>query len=160
MLKVFFGLDYDANLYVDVFFNHVFEHEWLEDDLVKEMIKDIDNSEVLSPYCIQSPILGQIPSERLSGGVKTLIMLYKMDDFYTDLIVCGENCEKWISKISQLKDITVSMSGYDLVFKDNPISGICLNDGSTFKGSKEWAAKCIDFIDTSERGEKPITRIR
>ena len=34
MLKVFFGLDYDANLYVDVFFNHVFEHEWLEDDLV------------------------------------------------------------------------------------------------------------------------------
>lgn len=32
------------------------------------MIKDIDDSEVLSGECINSPVLGQIPPERLSGG--------------------------------------------------------------------------------------------
>ena len=80
MVSVFFGLDMDALIDVDVYFNNVFEYEWLDDPFVKEMIRDVDNSIVLSNQCIQSPVLGQIPPERLSGGVKTCIMLYKMDD--------------------------------------------------------------------------------
>ena len=154
MLKVYFGLDYNANIAVDVYFNHVYNPDWLIDPLVKEMIKDIDNSTVLDKYCILSPVLGQIPPEKLSGGVKTLIMLYKLDNFYTDLMVCGENCESWIYKISSLKDITVSMSSYDLVFRNIDINGICLNNNSKFKGSSEWIRNCIKFIPISERGEK------
>lgn len=94
---------------------------------VKDMIKDIDNSIVLSNQCIQSPVLGQIPPERLSSGVKTCIMLYKLDDFSPDLVVCGENCESWLSKIFRVKDCKVSMSGYDLTFRELAIEGVCID---------------------------------
>ena len=145
MISVYFGNDKSAILDIDIFFNNVFYYEWLDDPLVRELIKDVDNSDVLSNQCIQSPILGQIPPERLSGGVKALICLYKMDEFLVDLIVCGENCEKWISKISQLKDIRVSMSGYDLTFKGLEIKGVCENDGSLIRSSEDWTEKMLDM---------------
>ena len=79
------------------------------------MIVSVDQSEVIGNQLIVSPILGQIPPERLSGGVKALICMYEMD-VYIDLIVCGSNCEDYILRIADKKDITVGMSGYDIAF--------------------------------------------
>lgn len=147
MVSVFFGLDIKALIDVDVYFNNVFEYEWLDDPFVKEMIGDVDNSIVLSNQCIQSPALGQIPPERLSGGVKTCIMLYKMDDFYVDLIMCGENCQKWLSKIFMTNLLVrVTMSGYDLTFEDYEIQGICENDGSEIKDCVDWRIKMCTMV--------------
>ena len=60
MLKIWYntGIEYlnDAPAY----FDNVYEDEWLEDDLVKEMIRDVDHSEVLTPHIIESPVLGVI----------------------------------------------------------------------------------------------------
>ena len=123
----------------------------LDDEFVKEMIKDVDKSIVLSNQCIQSPVLGQIPPERLSGGVKTCIMLYKLDDFVPDLIVCGENCQKWLSKVFEKKDLVkVTMSGYDLTFRGYPIHGICENDGSEINDAEDWTDKMCDMAGEEE----------
>ena len=111
-----------------------------------ESIRDIDHSEVVSDSCILSPVLGQIPPEKLSGGVKALIVLSQMEDVYLDLIVCGQNCERWIVEIASNKEIHVSMSGYDLKFKDYLIAGKCLNDDSFFNGYREWLLKMEEFV--------------
>lgn len=146
MVSVYFGNDTRAVLNIDSYFNHTFRHEWLNDPIVKQMIKDIDNSEVLSEYCIQSPVLGQIPPERISGGVKTCILLWKLDDFLVDLITCGENCQEWLSYIFSHKDVVrVSMSGYDLDFEGLEISGICENDNSVINNSYDWVDKMCEM---------------
>lgn len=59
------------------------------------MIKDVDDSDVLSGECIKSPVLGQIPPECLSGGVKTLLLMLNEPDKIFNAFVCGDNCEKW-----------------------------------------------------------------
>lgn len=150
MVSVYFGYDKEAILSVDCYFNNMFEYEWLDDDFVKEMIQDIDGSTVLSNQCIQSPVLGQIPPEKLSGGVKTCIMLYKMDDFMPDLIVCGENCEKWLSLIFSKKNCRVTMSGYDLTFRNLEIKGICENDNSVINNYQDWINKMCDMAGEPE----------
>lgn len=58
------------------------------------MVLDVDKSEVLSPYCIQSPVLGQIPPTGLSGRVKALIMALKTD-WEIWATACGNNCAKY-----------------------------------------------------------------
>lgn len=146
MVSVFFGDDKEAILDVDLYFNNVFLDEWLDDPFVREMIEGIDRSKVLSRYCIQSPILGQIPPERLSGGVKTCIMLWKMDDFFTDLMVCGENCQKWLAEIFKRKDARVCMTSYDLSFEGYEIHGICENDGSVINNSADWKKKMLGMV--------------
>lgn len=41
------------------------EPEWFETELAKQIVREVDDSEVLSSECIQSPVLGQIPAGTL-----------------------------------------------------------------------------------------------
>lgn len=107
MLKIWYntGIEYlnDAPAY----FDNVYEDEWLEDDFVREMIRDVDHSEVLTPHIIESPVLGAITPKELSGGVKVLILMLKDDSFIYNMSNCGNNCAKWVLKIAEKKDLTV-----------------------------------------------------
>lgn len=56
-------------------------------------------------FLMQSPILGPIPPERLSGGVKTLIMASHDNTRMYNLTSCGDNCAKWVLKLAENQDI-------------------------------------------------------
>lgn len=152
MLKVLFGRELDDTVvFVDGYFDNVYEYDWFNDDIVKQMVKDIDKSE-LQGLAVISPFLGSIPVEKLSGGVKGLIMMYKMDDFVSDLISYGNNCEDWIIKLSEMKDITVCMTGADMIFKDKPIKALCLNDNTMINNWHEWVDKLLEFREIYYEG--------
>ena len=57
MMRLYFGLDEKADMGIDGFFNNVYEDEWFEDEAVKQIVKDIDNSEVVTANHILSPYL-------------------------------------------------------------------------------------------------------
>lgn len=111
MLKIRFGTTDNTIINVDDYFDFDYEDEWFNDPLVKEMVKSVDLSEILSPSCIQSPILGQISPTEISGGVKALILMLKTDEEIW-ATACGNNCSDWILKISEIKDITISLEHF------------------------------------------------
>ena len=57
MLNVFFGNMPEAVYNTAVFFKNDYEDEWITDSLVKEMIRDVDHSEVIDNGVIDSPVL-------------------------------------------------------------------------------------------------------
>ena len=69
MLSINFG-EMDNVEYGPSWFKYNYKPEWLKDPLVQRMIKDVDNSEYVDGLVINSQVLGPIPPERLSGGVK------------------------------------------------------------------------------------------
>ncbi len=151
MLSIFFGYDKDAILNVDTYFNNTYDEVWFDDPFVRKIIDVVDHSEVQDRQCILSPVLGQIPPERLSGGAKALILLYKEEEFYTDLIVCGRNCEKLLLDIAEKKDIKCALSGYDISFDDlgdvdHPTPVACINDGSMLKNHEEFVLKMLELV--------------
>ena len=157
MLSIFFGYDKDAILSVDTYFNNIYDEDWFDDPFVRNMIRIVDQSEVQDRQCILSSVLGQIPPERLSGGVKALILMYEEDDFYTDLIVCGRNCEKFILDIAEKKDIRCSLSGYDISFENlgdtaHPTPVRCENDDSMLKTHEEFVLKMISLVGRMAKG--------
>ena len=77
MLNIYFGDMPEAVYNTSVYFNYTYEDEWLTSDFAKEVIKKIDKSNVLGPHAIESPVLGVIPPENLSGGTKTLLLMAK-----------------------------------------------------------------------------------
>ena len=125
MLSIRFGVSEDTMEDIDIAFHRLYMDEWLEDPFVKEMILDVDQSEVISPYCIQSPVLGQIPPEKISGGVKALILMWKTD-FEIWATACGDNCSKWILEIAKRKDISISLEHY-MMFEDMDFSFYNIN---------------------------------
>ncbi len=109
MLSIIYG-DAPKSIYnTNVYFKNSYEPEWLKTDLARRMILDVDDSEVLSGECINSPVLGQIPPERLSGGVKTLLLILNEPDKIFNASTCGDNCAKWILEIGKIKDITINL---------------------------------------------------
>lgn len=94
MLKIIFGELPEAIYNTDVYFGNTYEDTWVTASFAKDVIKDIDKSEVLSAYCIQSPILGQITPSQLSGGTKTLLLMYNEPERIFNASTCGDNCAK------------------------------------------------------------------
>ncbi|MCR5726886.1 MAG: DUF4869 domain-containing protein, partial [Lachnospiraceae bacterium] len=70
---------------------------------------DVDKSEVLGPRIIDSPVLGGITPRELSGGVKTLIDIYKQPDKIFNASACGDNCAKWLLVIGEMMDVTINL---------------------------------------------------
>ena len=157
MLNVYFGKDWKSVIEPDGYFKYSYDEKWFDDDIVKQMVKDIDNSDVLDEACIRSPYLGLIPPTDLSGSVKTLIMIYKGSEHPFDLICCGENCEKWLAWLGSNVDRDVTVSGFDLIFRGYDLNFRCENDGSLIKNSQDWVYCCQKYIMSSERNVTDVS---
>ncbi len=129
---------------VDPYFNFNFSEDWFNDPLVKDMILSVDKTEVLSPYCLQSPVLGQIAPERLSGGVKGLIILLKTD-LGIDATVCGENCASWLVKIGKIKDCLIELNYY-MPLVPGPTGIYLENDKEILYTSNQVLSKQLKYI--------------
>ena len=64
---------------------------------------------VLASGVIDSPVLGKIPPERLSGGVKTIIVIRELPDKVFYAPACGDNCVPWLLRIAAQEDRTVNL---------------------------------------------------
>lgn len=109
MLNIYFGKMDDAIYNTAVYFNNTYKDAWITKPLSVEMIKDVDKSEVLSPQAIKSPVLGIISPEKLSGGVKTLMLIANDHDNIFNASTCGDNCAKWILKIAEKRKVVINL---------------------------------------------------
>lgn len=147
MLKIYYG-DLESDNYIfnpDVFFNNSYEDEWITDSFSVEMIKDIDKSDVIGPRVIDSPFLGSIPVERLSGGVKTLILMNNDSEHIFNASACGDNCAKWILKIAEKKDLTIRL-GYLMDFGKDNLNIEIVNLGKTVHNGVDLVESVLEII--------------
>lgn len=148
MLHIYFG-DLENEIYnPEAYFINQYEDEWITADISRAMIRDIDDSVVIDSRVIDSPVLGAITPRELSGGVKTLILMAFED---TDKIfngsACGNNCAKWILKIAQSKELTITLHNimdFGIGEFENGIK--ILNSGKIVKNSREYVEEAVRFL--------------
>ena len=121
---------------IDSYFDFNYDKEWFNDSMVKEMVKSVDKSEVLSTECISSPILGQIPPTKLSGGVKLLITLLKEPEIEQWATSCGDNCAEWILRISEIQDIRIVL--HHIMKFPRDFEAICVDNGKAIHSIDDY----------------------
>ncbi len=146
MLTIIFGDEPKSIYNTNVYFKNTYEPEWIKSKLARKMIKDIDDSEVLSGECIKSPVLGQIPPERLSGGVKTLLLMLNEPDRIFNASTCGDNCAKWILEIGKQKDLTINLRHLMNFGKDRLFEIKIKNGGEVVHSMKEMIPIASDYL--------------
>lgn len=109
MLNIYYGDMEDVIYNTSVYFKFNYEKEWMSSPEVIQMIKDVDNSEVLGNGAIDSPVMGIIAPTNLSGGVKTLILIDKVRDKIFNASNCGDNCAGWLLKLAEKDDIVINL---------------------------------------------------
>ena len=146
MLNIYLGKMEEAIYYPPAYFDNRYEEEWLTDPLSKEMIKDVDKSVVVGPRLIDSPVLGAIPVKELSGGVKTLILLaFDESNQIFNASACGDNCAKWILKISRKKDLTINLR-HLMDFGEKEFEAKILNTGDVVHNMSEFVNIAGEYV--------------
>ena len=92
MLNVYFGDMLDAIYNTNVYFNNTYKDSWITNPLSKEMIKAVDKSDVIDERTISSPVFGNMSPKKLSGGVKTLLLIANDPNKIFNASTCGDNC--------------------------------------------------------------------
>ena len=104
MLNVYFGDMPDAIYNTKIYFNNTYKDSWITNPLSKEMIKAVDKSDVIDERTISSPVFGNMSPKKLSGGVKTLLLIANDPNKIFNASTCGDNCAEWILKIAKMKE--------------------------------------------------------
>ena len=149
MLKIWYleGVNYVKN--AQMYFEHNWEDDWITDPFVKEMIKDVDKSEVIGPHLIESPVLGPIPPTTLSGGVQVLILLLKDNSKVFNISNCGDNCAKWILEIAKQKDLVVYLE--HIMHFDEEFEIKIMNTNKIVRNKQEYNLELLTISDFIRR---------
>ena len=146
MLSIYLGELDDAIYHPPTYFDNRYEDEWITAPLSVDMIRNIDQSEVISSHLIDSPVLGPISVKELSGGVKTLILLaFDESDRIFNASACGDNCAKWIIKISESKDLTINLR-HIMDFGNQDFEAKILNTGDIVHNMLEFVDIAGEYV--------------
>ncbi len=136
MLNIFYGNMPEAIFNTAVYFKNTYDDSWITDEFAKEMILDVDKSTVLGNAVIDSPVLGKISPLALSGGVKTLILIKNEPNKVFNASTCGDNCAKWLLKMSEDKEVTINLR-HLMDFGENNFRIKVLNTNQTANNMEE-----------------------
>lgn len=146
MLSIYLGQMDEAIYYPPVYFDNQYEDEWIIEPLTIEMIKDVDQSEVVSSHLIESPVLGPISVKEISGGVKTLILMaFDETRKVFNASACGDNCAKWILEIGKRKDLTINLR-HIMNFGKEDFEIKILNTGEMVHNMKQFIETAAEYV--------------
>lgn len=146
MLSIYLGELDDTIYHPPTYFDNRYEDEWIIAPLSVDMIKDIDKSEVISSHLIDSPVLGPISVKELSGGVKTLILMaFDESGRIFNASACGDNCAKWIIKISESKNLTINLR-HIMDFGNQNFEAKILNTGDIVHNMSEFVDIAGEYV--------------
>ncbi len=145
MLNVYFGDMPEAIYDTSTYFKHAYKNKWIVDSMTIEMIKDVDKSEVIGDNLIQSPVLGPISPLQLSGGLKTLILIYKDSSRIFNASKCGNNCAKWLLKMAEDKKKVINLR-HIMDFGDGEFKIRVINNGKIATNMKELVLLAGEYV--------------
>lgn len=141
MLHIYFGHKDDELVMISDYFDGVFEDSWIDTELSKQIISEIDKSTVLYPRVIDSPFLGPITPRELSGGAKGLILMAYDDDLLNTYFrgsQFGDNTLPLMLKISENREIHVALNHIYKFPKDMHTNIHIENIDTIIKSYDEW----------------------
>ncbi len=145
MLSIYFGDMPEAIYNTNTFFQNQYQDSWITKPLSKEIIQDVDKSEVISANLIQSPVLGPISPKELSGGVKTLLLMANDKKHVFNASTCGDNCAKWILQLGEKDKLVINLR-HLMDFGPGVFKIKVLNTGKRVKNMAELVAEAGQFV--------------
>ncbi len=73
------------------------------------MIASVDKSTVSGSNTTETKMLGVILPEKLSSGLKTLLLMQFLPECVYNASNCGDNCVCWILSIAKKHGITINL---------------------------------------------------
>lgn len=140
-----FGDMPDAIYNTNIYFNNTYKDNWITNPLSREIIKAVDQSEVIDERTIFSPIFGNMSPKKLSGGVKTLLLIAYDHSKVFNASTCGDNCAEWILKIAEKRKIVINLR-HLMDFGEGEFKIRVLNTGKIVRNMGDLVSEAGEFV--------------
>ena len=145
MLHIYFGDMPDAIYNTSVYFNNTYKDSWITDQMTKDMIKAVDNSDVIDAKTIMSPIFGNMSPKKLSNGVKTLILISFDRKKVFNASTCGDNCAEWILRMAKERKVVINLR-HLMDFGSEPFKIKIMNTHTIVKNMAELVFEAREVV--------------
>lgn len=145
MLNVYFGDMPDAIYNTNIYFNNTYKDSWITKPLSREIIQAVDHSEVIDEKTIASPVFGNMSPKKLSGGVKTLLLIAYDKTKVFNASTCGDNCAEWILRIADDRKVIINLR-HLMDFGKGEFKIRVLNTGKIVKNMGDLVAEAGEFV--------------
>ncbi len=145
MLNIYFGDMSEAIYNTNVYFNNTYKDSWIVKPLSREIILEVDQSEVMDEKTICSPVFGNMSPKKLSGGVKTLLLIAYDRSRIFNASTCGDNCAHWILKIAEGRKVVINLR-HLMDFGKDEFKIKVLNTGKIVKNMGDLVAEAGEFV--------------
>lgn len=145
MLNIYFGEMPEAVYNTNVYFNNTYKDSWITSRMTKDIIKAVDDSDVIDEKTILSPIFGNMSPKKLSGGVKTLLLIAFDKKKVFNASTCGDNCAEWILKIAEERKVVINLH-HLMDFGKEPFKIRILNTNKIVKNMTELVFEAGEFV--------------
>lgn len=145
MLNIYFGEMPEAIYNTNVYFNNTYKDSWITKQLAKDIIKAVDKSEVIDEMTIMSPIFGNMSPKKLSGGVKTLLLIAFDKKKVFNASTCGDNCAQWLLKIAEDRKVVINLH-HLMDFGSEKFKIKILNTNKTVCSMPDLAYEAGEFV--------------
>ena len=145
MLNVYFGDMPEAIYNTNIYFNNTYKDSWITKPLSREIIQAVDHSEVIDEKTIASPVFGNMSPKKLSGGVKTLLLIAYDKTKVFNASNCGDNCAEWILRIADDKKVIINLR-HLMDFGKGEFKIRVLNTGKIVKNMGDLVAEAGEFV--------------
>ena len=148
MLKINVGFDFkdDCVISIDYYFKQYKTKEWFNTDIVKKIIKGIDNTIAVKDEYLESPIFGGMSPERLSTGCKAVILM-AMTDMHIYATRCGDNCVPYILEVAKTKDVEITLH-HCMRFPKDGWEALIIETGKIVHSRKEFVNEYYKISST------------
>ena len=145
MLNVYFGDMPDAIYNTNIYFNNTYKDSWITRPLARQIIQAVDHSEVIDEKTIVSPVFGNMSPKKLSGGVKTLLLIAYDKTKVFNASTCGDNCAEWILKMAEGQKVVINLR-HLMDFGKGEFKIRVLNTGKIVKNMGDLVAEAGEFV--------------
>lgn len=125
------------------YFNVEFEKEWLLDEFNIKALKKIDNVDIIANELLYNEIMGYIPPNFLSTGVKTLILANTLG-LKVNGDRMGDNCYPLLVELSKKKDVYIKLT--HLPKFEATFQAVYLNNNRLVNNWKEFANEYFEVM--------------
>ena len=147
MLKILYGGSSDEIYNTSLYFDNTYLDDWITGAFAKDVLKNIDKATVLSGQAVDSEALGVIPTTKISGGSKTVLLIYNESEKLFNASTCGNNCAPFILRIPELlkKDVTIALH-HLMNIGDGEFEIEIANTGIIVHNMKELVINSLDIL--------------
>lgn len=130
------------------YFNRALQSDMhlVDNDFAKEVLMGVEGTKVISNFVIETKYIGTVSSEKISGGVKSILLMQRCPEVVVDATNCGDNCAEWIQKLARQQDVTITM--YEFMEFTEPFEAICLNNGNKMNSREDYSKEFFAWYTT------------